>query len=579
MFTRLSHKIIAYFSILIIAMIMPLVLLLHGIVNQNHMELIKEEMHSKLNLIRLSIDRWESGDWRSFGKKKKLVYDISRMTGLRVTVVDMNGRVIADSDVEKPELMENHLYRQEIRDAISSGEGYSERYSQTLKKDLLYMASVNGNVVLRLAKPINQIKENLNSINGRITIVGLVTAAAGILLIVFLSRRVTASINTAILFARRFAEGDTESRIMNYSDDEIGILQMSLNRLADTIVEKINSLVFEQNKLKITLETISSGIAVIGTDRRIIISNSAFNGLFEYRRDPVGFLFFEVIRSRLLNAKIEYAVTGGKAVQFEERLVSGVLCDISIKPISEEGTLMGILVVLRDITEKKKIEQLKVDLVANMSHELKTPITIMKGYLETIYENINDSDMARDFIVKAIENADRQNALVNDILKLNMLETSGDVEFENVDLAATVKGCADLLAHKASRKNVKLSVNLGQDVLKVKGSAFLAEEIFFNLIDNAINYNRPGGVVEVSSEKEGSTTILRVRDDGIGIPEDSLDRVFERFFRVDKSRSRATGGTGLGLSIVKHAVELMGWKIVVSSSQPGGTVFLVKIES
>jgi two-component system phosphate regulon sensor histidine kinase PhoR len=346
--------------------------------------------------------------------------------------------------------------------------------------------------------------------------------------------------------------------------------------MADTIVEKIGVLVFEQNKLKTILESIGDGIVVIDESKRILVANRSFRQFFDIGCPVEGRLYFEVIRSRSLNAKIEENLSTGEESGFEERLINGRICEVNISPIRERETLQGILVVLRDVTEKKRIEQIKTDLVGNMSHELKTPITIMKGYLETIRDNMENSRLCADFVDRAIENADRQNAIINDILKLNIIETSSQFSEEDVNLFDIIKGCVEMLNPKALKRNITVGTDMDALNGTIRGNRFLAEEIFFNLIDNAINYNRESGSIFIGAERKGSSTVITVSDTGIGIPADSIDRVFERFYRVDKSRSRATGGTGLGLSIVKHAAELLGWSVSVASRDEG-SVFTLEI--
>ena len=501
---------------------------------------------------------------------------VADITGLRITIINLDGEVRADSEVENVNGMDNHQYRREVKESIQTGAGGSVRYSNTLKIDMFYYAHRSDNMIIRLARPLYIIEEKLQKIRKFIIFFGLIVIITAFIIIIYISKRITNPINDTMSFARDFSRGDYTKRIMNYSDDEIGTLQKSLNDLADTVVDKIDSLVFEQNKLSITLENISDGIAVIDDDKRILISNKAFNTLFDISSVIVGRVYFEVIRSRTLNAKIEYVLNKRQPAFFEEKLFNGRICDVGINPIMERDALQGIVVVMRDMTEKKKIEQMKTDLVGNMSHELKTPIAIMKGYLETISENYTDEKMCRDLIARAVDSAERQNSIINDILKLNILETSHEFIDEEINMKELIANCVKVLNPKAGRKQV--SIEESTDCLDkvIKSNRFLAEEVFFNLIDNAINYNRESGRIFIRAREDTGGIVVEVEDTGIGIPADSIERVFERFYRVDKSRSRSTGGTGLGLSIVKHAVELLGWKITVASGKKG-SVFTIEM--
>ncbi|HRX15988.1 MAG TPA: ATP-binding protein [Spirochaetota bacterium] len=207
-----------------------------------------------------------------------------------------------------------------------------------------------------------------------------------------------------------------------------------------------------------------------------------------------------------------------------------------------------------------------------MSHELKTPVTIIKGYLETIALNLNNTEQCSGYIRKAIENADRQTSIINDIIKLNMIETSNDFANEKIIIDDLLEGCVNILGQKAQLRDIQLNKKLEAMGEGVVGNKFLAEEIFFNLIDNAINYNLPGGEVNIESSISNNNQLtVKINDTGIGIPKESIDRIFERFYRVDKGRSRESGGTGLGLSIVKHAATLLGWKITVRSDSKGSS--------
>ena len=565
---KISNKIILYYSLLIIFLVIFLLIFVNDLVRDTHLNVIKREMTEKLNFIGLVVRTELHGELHK-KRLKAFVDRSSEIINLRLTVVDAEGAVLADSDVEDVSGLDNHLYRVEINRSLRNGTGESVRYSNTLETDMLYSARFIDPYVFRVAKPLCEIDENLYALKKIIVFLGFFIVIASVVITIYISNKLTRPINETLNFAKQFSHGDYTKRILNYSDDEIGVLQRSLNRMADTVVEKIESLLFEQKKLQVTIESITDGITVIDNEKRVLIANRSFIDLFEIDTLTTNRVYYEVIRSRSLNSKIEYALSTGEPVRFEEEFFNGSFLDVSIKPIKEERTLQGILVVLHDITEKKKIEQIKTDLVSNMSHELKTPVAIIKGYLETIEENIDNIDLCRDFIKKAISNADRQNAIINDILKLNLLETTWDFLVEQISVQEIIQNCIELLKPKTLSKKIKIHCDIDNIKDFIKGNRFLAEEIFFNIIDNAINYNNEEGVVSITAEQSEKGCIVSVNDTGIGIPKEALERIFERFYRVDKSRSRDTGGTGLGLSIVKHAVEMLNWEIDVSSGKNG----------
>ena len=232
---------------------------------------------------------------------------------------------------------------------------------------------------------------------------------------------------------------------------------------------------------------------------------------------------------------------------------------------------------MRDVTEKNKIDSFKRELVGNLSHELKTPITIAKGYLETIKNIPDDNEQRIKFIDKTISNLNRQNAIIGDMLKLNMLETTNVFEKENVKMENLISGIIDILTPKFADKELIIKYNKTSFDFTVKANRFLIEHVFFNIIDNAASYNTYNGKIIIENIISGSSAIVSIRDTGIGIPEELRERIFERFFRVDKARSRETGGTGLGLSIVKHCLEILNWDIKVKSSSGNGSEFIITI--
>ncbi len=576
MLKKIGNRIILSYIALIAALVVVLLFLIIGHIREYHITILKREMAEKINFIELEVRnaprRYLAG---ATADREEQIGKLAAIVRQRITLVDFSGRVIADSDYTNIDVMDNHRYRIEIKDALALGTGASIRYSGTLNTDMLYMAKKSDVEIIRLAKPLREVNESIATLRRYILAAGALALALSSLVVIVISRRITRPINETMSFARDFSSGDFSRRIPNYSDDEIGTLQKALNRLADTVVEKINSLMFEQNKLEKTIESINDGIAVVGRDRRILVANRAFKALLDVDTDVVGRLFFEAIRNRNLNARIEQSHATGTAAAFEEHFLNGRNCDVFINPIAGEQSLGGILIVLHDTTEKKRIEQMKTDLVGNMSHELKTPIAILKGYLETMEPHLDDPAMTKELLQKALANVDRQGALINDILKLNRLETSREFGTEFIDLREIIRSCIDILGPGAQKKSITIRFNTDGQSARVPGNRFLAEEIFFNLINNAINYNIEGGTISVDMERSGDRVTVAVVDTGIGIPEESMDRIFERFYRVDKSRSRATGGTGLGLSIVKHAAEILGWRIRLSSSSTG-TKFIIE---
>jgi len=571
MIKKISTKLIlSYFSLTII-LVLVISAILGSFLRNIHIDIIKAEMSGYGALIDYELDRLSAKPVRS-ADLSRTVSELAGIMKMRITVIKSNGSVIADSDVQNIETLENHQYRREIIDALDSGTGFSIRYSSTLKTDMLYYASSRNNMIIRLSKPLYEVDKSIASIKDIVFNSATFALAISIIMIMHVSIRISRPFKETLSFAADFASGNYKRRILNYSNDEIGQLQKALNTMADTIVSTIDDHVLEQKKLEAILDSINDGIAMIDSNKLIVINNNSFMSMAAITADIKNRQYFEVIRNSVLNKRIDKALKSGEKDFFEVEMGNDRLFEAVISPIKKEKIIQGILLVLHDISEKRKIEKMKSDLVSNVSHELKTPIAIIRGYLETVKENYDNKEMSMNCIERAIENADRQNALIQDIIKLSMIESVREVEKESVNIKGIIERCLELLAPKISEKEITLVCSLPDNIdYTVTANHFLVEEIFFNIIDNGMNYNNDGGSLTVSVSETADRLIFKISDTGVGIPEEFKDRIFERFYRVDKSRSRATGGTGLGLSIVKHAAIVLGWDVSVDSNTAGSS--------
>ncbi len=571
MVKKISNKLIISYITLIIILVAIIFLLLGSFLKTTHINIIKTEMSRYDALIDYKFNTLSITPFPS-ALLSDTVSELADIIKLRITVVALNGKVIADSEVKDFLSLENHQYRKEIIAALKNGTGYAIRYSNTLKTDMLYYATYKKNHVIRLSKPLYEVDKSLSSLKNIILNVSAFAVVFSIILIIIISLKITRPLKETLSFASDFAAGNYKRRILNYSNDEIGTLQKALNTMADTIVETIDDHILEHQKLEATLESISDGIAMVDSEKHIIIYNNSFVSMLGITGDPRGKQFFEIIRNSTLNGKINRSLQSGEKEIFDIEMGGERFYEAVINPIRAAKVLQGILIVLHDISEKRKIERIKSDLVSNVSHELKTPIAIVRGYLETVKENYENKTMTMSFIERAIENVDRQNALIQDIIKLSMIESTKAFEYEKIDLKIIIERCLDLVALKISNRGITVINNLDNGIdYSVTGNSFLAEEVFFNIIDNGINYNSEKGTLTVSSSDTADTLSINISDTGAGIPDEVKERIFERFYRVDKSRSRATGGTGLGLSIVKHAIMVLAWDITVNSGVSGST--------
>jgi len=569
MFKKLSHKLIASYISIISVLVIIIFLLVGSLLKQSLVDIFIDEMAGFADIIEIST--LEQGNSVNPLAIKTAIEKMALPMSMRITIIKKDGTVIADTGIEDETLMDNHLYRIEVMQAIVTGTGQSRRYSNTIKTEKLYYAKDSGSYIIRLSRPLYAVDESMGQLRDLLINVSLLVLAIAAISVVTISIKITRPLNETLNFAYDFSGGNYNRRIRDYSSDEIGTLQKTLNKMADTIVETIDKHIFEQRKLEVTLDSINDGIALIDPDKEIVISNRSFTDMLKITASFNGKEYYEVIRNRTLNSRIEKSLKSGIKEIFELEISDDKFFDVVINPIKGELAIQGILVLLRDVSEKKKIEKIKSDLVSNVSHELKTPIAIVKGYLETIREHPLDRKMTEEFISRAIDNVDRQNSLIEDIIKLSMIESSTEFQKEEIDIKEIIERCADILSPKIASKGLTLTFDFDRSTYPISGNSFIAEEIFFNLIDNAINYNNPSGSITIKGEKKGSACSFSVSDTGIGIPERAIDRIFERFYRVEAGRSRATGGTGLGLSIVKHAAQVMGWSVSVKSDKNGTT--------
>ncbi|MBN1499591.1 MAG: HAMP domain-containing protein [Spirochaetes bacterium] len=558
----ITYRIFLSYSFLIIVIISGLLIFTNKIIEETYIKSIENNLINTAYILEDDISKTSETELQNTIRK------LSGSIGDRITLIDAEGKVKADSFVSDPESLENHYYRPELQAAREKTTGSSLRFSSTISSRMLYVAKISSkkDFYIRISRPMTEIDTIMMKINRLIILVGLSAFIVSLFFNIIISKKISNPVRKTILFAENFAAGNFSHRIVDFSSDELGILQRSLNRLADNLETHIYKLTVEREKLSVTLETISDPIVVIDNEGYIILSNNAFRILYNLKDDPSGRKYYEIIRGTKLNSRIAKAINRQTDEIFEHKFSRERIFDIFLSTISGSDSLAGMLIVFHDISEKKQIEQMKTDLVGNLSHELKTPIAIIKGYLETIQMQQDNAELRKDFISRSISNLDRQNAIINDMLKLNRLETSGEFEFEEIDINEIVSSCLASLTPKIVRKSISVRNSIDMNCRFIHANKFLTEQLIFNVIDNAINYNKEGGEIIISLASDDDNRIRLVFEDtGIGIPDESIDRIFERFYRVDKGRSRSTGGTGLGLAIVKHAAEIQNWIIMTES--------------
>jgi two-component system phosphate regulon sensor histidine kinase PhoR len=515
---------------------------------------------------------------------------LSLKTKCRITVINIQGKVLADSEKPREEIihMENHLNRPEVITALSGNIGIDTRYSPTLKIDMLYVALLltdkNETLgILRLALPLESVQKTLSTTRKTVFLGLFFSLVLAFVLGSIAASRVIKPINRMINASRKFSEGDFSRRIIQPSQDEIGELAATLNKMAQDIENKIKEIRAQNQKLAAIFNSMIEGVIIIDKAGRIVSINQAVEKIFGVvKGDAAGKIFLEVIRNNDIAEVISAILKKGEPVSAELTLIYPVrrIFEVNATPIFDNDTIGGCLLVIHDITEIRRLETMRRDFVANVSHELKTPLTSIKGFVETLLEGaLDDKENNRNFL-KIIQNhAERLNSLVEDLLSLSYLESKETIlNKESLNLRLQLEEVISGFKSQLKKMNVAIKNDLPAGI-SINADKNRIEQVFTNLIDNAIKFNKEKGSIRVYSREANGKIEVFVEDSGIGIPEKDIPRVFERFYRVDKARSRELGGTGLGLSIVKHIIELHNGSVGVESVEGLGSKFWFTLPS
>ncbi len=481
----------------------------------------------------------------------------------RMTWIAADGDVLYDS-VSDSDTMENHLQREEIREALATGAGESARYSSTLMKRYLYCAQrLSDGTVLRLSVSHSTVFLLLIGMVQPILIVIAVAAILSFVLANRLSKRIVEPMNKLNL----------DEPLENEGYDELSPLFRRIFTQQEQLRTQQGSLAQKQRELETIVGHLAEGMLLLDRDGKIITANAAAIRLLDAKLERIaGLELLSLNRNLEIQAAVRSAMDGKNAVQ--KTVLHGKTIQIHAAAVGSDEEISGVALVLFDVTEQEQAEQRRREFTANVSHELKTPLQSISGYSELIKCGIAKPGDVQPFAERIYEEAQRLISLVEDIINLSHLDEGSRYDWMDLDLYEAAVQATQSLSELAEEKNVSLSVE-GSSV-RIRGIPELVQGILHNLCDNAIKYNRPGGCVTVTATEEPNAGVLRVADTGIGIPTEELDRIFERFYRVDKSRSKEVGGTGLGLSIVKHAAILHNAKIEVDSTVDVGTTITVR---
>ena len=486
-------------------------------------------------------------------------FDGLDISDYRITLVSPDGSVLYDCRADAG-TMENHLKREEIQEALKNGEGESRRFSSTLSESSLYCAQkLNDGSVLRLSVAQKSIFTLVLGMSQPICVVLVVAIVLSLYLAYRLSKNIVRPLN----------ELDLDDPLSNNDGyDELSPLLKRIDRQQKQLKRQANEMQKKQDEFTAITESMNEGLILLNPKGTIISINPAAAKLLDTGQFSKGKNILTVNRSLALQEVISDAVAGKSAEKIIELHERHYQVDAS--PVISDGAVGGIVLLLFDITEKEDAEQLRREFTANVSHELKTPLHSISGYAEIIKSDLISPEDIKPFASKIYSEAQRMIQLVEDIINLSHLDEGADsMSFEDCDLYLMAQDTVASLSSEADASDI--TVTLSGDSAVIKGVPHMLSGIIYNLCDNAIKYNRPGGKVNIDIRDLASSAILSVRDTGIGIPPEHQNRIFERFYRVDKSHSKEVGGTGLGLSIVKHAAKIHGAKVSVESTPGEGT--------
>lgn len=479
----------------------------------------------------------------------------------RITWVAADGTVLYDTEADVQE-MDNHAEREEIKEAFETGNGESSRYSNTLTEKTIYSAlRLTNGTVLRISTGMDSVFALLQDVLFPMILIVLLA----VVLAIFLARHM------AKVVVEPLNELDLEHPMENDVYEELSPMLGKIYKQHQQIAGQMEELKRRTDEFEQITASMKEGLVLLDQKGFVLSMNQAAKGLFQTEEDPVGKDFLVIDRTVEMNHAVQTAFRG-KHSEFRAQK-NGQEYQFAISPIESDGILIGGVILAFDITEAAFAERNRKEFTANVSHELKTPLQSIIGSAELLENGLVKPEDTSRFVGHIKTEASRLVSLINDIIRLSQLDENREPAEESVDLYAVAKEAVEVLTVAAAKKNVSVQLNGGTCILN--GVRRYLYEIVYNLCDNAIRYNVDGGKVTITLNNDQGHAVLSVADTGIGIPAEHHSRIFERFYRVDKSHSKETGGTGLGLSIVKHAVAYHNGKIKLESAEGKGTIITV----
>ncbi|RST77549.1 PAS domain-containing protein [Siminovitchia acidinfaciens] len=557
-------------------------LFLANTMKNTYMDLKESQLKQTAHLVLQSL---ELNGLEREGLQEK-VKELSAPVTSRVTVIDLKGQVLADSE-DDPALMENHADRPEVKRVIKEGKesGISTRFSHTLGYSMMYAAipvKIDGEVkgAVRVALSLENIENAIRQIRLTMTIVLLAALLLTTLIGIRIAKGIAKPVEEMMYVSEKLKDKDYSARVRLQPKGELGQLANAINVLASSLKSQMEKIQENEQQLSGVLRNMMSGVLLVDKNGKILLANRALGSMLD--SDPAAFTgrqHVEVVKNAGLSRMIDRCLNEQTEIRDEIQFYypNERILDAHLAPyVGENGELMGIVAVLHDITDIRRLEKMRSEFIANVSHELKTPITSVKGFTETLLDGaMEDKEALTHFLGIIHKESDRLHRLINDILHLSKIEQhSIPLDIEPLNVAEVVDRVADTVRKEVAKKELELILPENREIW-MEGQKDRIQQIILNLVSNAIAYTPAGGEVAVTLAEREDSVAITVKDTGIGIAKKDLPRLFERFYRVDKGRSRNSGGTGLGLAIVKHLVESHHGKIEVESEEGIGTAFTV----
>ncbi len=591
MFTGIRRRLIIYYLAVIAVIVILMGAFFIFFLNYFYMGTLRESLYNQARLASVLIEEMLERD-AGYDEIDTLAKDLGKELGVRLTIVDADGTVLADTN-QDPLLMENHINRPEIIEAMETYKGIATRYSVTLDEEMYYLAIPINTVaptgtqpetraIIRLAIPLAAIKEAMNSLVVFIIGALLLSSLIALATAVAFSERITGPISKISSAARSIAEGNYNPELHVAGKDELAVLAQNIKDMGGSLKKKIELVLWEKNKVETVVSSMSSGIILTDRDLNIELINPAAEELFDLKSNYViGKPFNMAIRYYALNENLKAVSQDGEARVIEVNLYypRATVLDTYILPVyGTDQSIIGSLILFHETTELRSLEKMRSDFVANVSHELRTPLTTVRGYTETILHEELTREQLVDFLQIIDKETKRLSSLLDDLLDLAQIENEkGLVKKEPVDMSGLISEAVERVEDARTVQDVTVNLNLPGQSIYVSGNPEWLRQALVNILENSIKHGYEKGQIGISLSTAGGQAEIIITDNGPGIPEEDLPHVFERFYRVDKARSRKSGSTGLGLSIVKHILEAHDACYTLQSKVGEGVTFTITL--